>query len=921
MLQLTKVVPSAGIRPWVLSGLLLIGVPAVGGARPVPDNSLLDGTVVSPAGDRRYTVTGGTLSENGHLFHSFDRFSVPAGGEVVFQDLTQAATIFSRVTGGQPSRIDGTISVTTDADLVLLNPNGILFGSGAALNLGGAFLATTADAVLFDGGEATFSATNPQPPLLTLQTPTGLQFGNAPGPIAVDGATLSGGPEHTTALVGGRVTLSDAQVTARQGRIEIGAIAAGGLVGITSDPERSIAQNWRLNYAPTNAFDDIQLSARTTVAIAPFEGEIQVQGRRISMVEESQIGLSARREGTTTVDPATSNHQDGLTIRASQSITLIGPQTEAGEPTSIFSNVAGAISGEGRELRVITPKLTLRDGAQISATNSGSEVGVALGVVADRVQLRGASQESATIAQPSGLFARVDRRGGATAPLATGQGGELTVVAGRLTVQDGATISTSTFNPGRAGNLSIQADTVLVEGTAFQGSPSSLFAAVNPSDTALGDGGDLTITANRLVVRDGGQVGTTAQGSGSGGRLTVNADQVRLSGAAPNATFRGNGRSGLFVSAEPAFENSQGALVPTTGDAGQLRLEADTLVVDDRGLISADNFGVRNEGAAVDLTVNRLVVRGGGQIGAGSLLEENATAGERGPGGDITITAAEEVLIAGTGQLDQPIASAILTQAEGTGDAGNILITGADGDLAELVVTVRDGGRITAEAIASAGGNIQVQAAEIRLVEDGDIRTNVRQGDGGGGDITLTAGNIIAFGDSDILAFAQGSDGGTGGNITLDTPAFFGEGFDVSTLTAPPTGVDGNGRVDINASGATAGAVSLPDVSFIQNSLATLPEQLISTETLIANSCVASDPSGGTFVVTGAGGLQARPGALPPQYGAEFSTGTVQAVPAAARWQPGDPIVEAQGVYQLPNGHLIVSHACASGHAQRSSYR
>ncbi len=72
---------------------------------------------------------------------------------------------------------------------------------------------------------------------------------------------------------------------------------------------------------------------------------------------------------------------------------------------------------------------------------------------------------------------------------------------------------------------------------------------------------------------------------------------------------------------------------------------------------------------------------------------------------------------------------------------------------------------------------------------------------------------------------------GQGGNITLDTPAFFAENFTLNSLTSNPDLLENNSRADVNATGAVSGAVSIPDVSFIQNSLTELPD----TQSILMN--------------------------------------------------------------------------------------
>ncbi len=104
----------------------------------------------------------------------------------------------------------------------------------------------------------------------------------------------------------------------------------------------------------------------------------------------------------------------------------------------------------------------------------------------------------------------------------------------------------------------------------------------------------------------------------------------------------------------------------------------------------------------------------------------------------------------------------------------------------------------------------------------------------------------------------------------------------------------------------------MPDISFIQNSLTELPQNLINPNVLIANSCIArSSKQQGTFTITGTGGLPNRPG---DAVLSTYPTGDVRSIPGCAPsrpWHKGDPIVEPQGLYRLPSGHLVLSRECS----------
>src|SRR5919202_1985492 len=133
----------------VLSALLISPPTA---AQVVPDRTLSVPERSQITGNPNFQIDGGAR-RGGNLFHSFSQFSIPTGGSAFFNNALDVQNILTRVTGGSISNIDGLIRANGTANLFLLNPNGILFSTNASLNVGGSFIATTADAIRLANGD------------------------------------------------------------------------------------------------------------------------------------------------------------------------------------------------------------------------------------------------------------------------------------------------------------------------------------------------------------------------------------------------------------------------------------------------------------------------------------------------------------------------------------------------------------------------------------------------------------------------------------------------------------------------------------------------------------------------------------------------------------------------------------------------
>ncbi|AFZ56310.1 S-layer family protein [Anabaena cylindrica FACHB-243] len=678
--------------------------PTVGIAQVTSDGTT--NTIVNPNGNNFNILNG--IEKGNNLFHSFSNFSVPTGGSATF-DLTNTpniTTIFSRVTGGNISHIDGliqTLNGNNPASLFLMNPNGIVFGQNASLNIGGSFVGTTANSIKFADGIEFSAVTANTTPLLTMSVPIGLQFGGHPGTISVEGTghnhklngtspvsglTSSNGlnlsSEKTLALVGGDLFLNSSFLSAPGGRIELGSITQGNVnINLTS-------QALTLSYPHDNySFGNIQMSQRAVASVrGTTPGSIQIQGKQINLLDGSLV----------VVQNLGSQTAGDITINATESLQVIGMSSDFQSSSGIVNETLQA--GAAGNIAITTPKLTIDQGAIVINRTYNSARSGNIVVKANEVSVGGIDPANPSLFPIFGVLM--------AATYGSGHGGDLWLSTDRLTIFGGGNVGTRSFATGNGGNVNINADTVQV--SSLNTLPGSLLISLLSANTfSSGDAGNLQIDTRTLSIQDGGLVSVSTINIGNAGNLTINAtNSIDVGGMKDpqNPSYIG-AVARLFTIGNRDNRDS-------TAKAGSVTINTPKLTIHDGGRVF-----VQNE-----------------VLGDAGILKINAN----------------------TLHLDK---NASLLASTKVGEGGNIELHMQD------ILLMRHGSFINAEAGGSGnGGNIKINAPNIVGLENSDIIANAVNGKGGNIDISTQGIFGLQFRDqltfeSDITASSQFGINGT----------------------------------------------------------------------------------------------------------------------------------------------------------------
>ncbi|NER49469.1 MAG: S-layer family protein, partial [Symploca sp. SIO1A3] len=435
------------------------------------------------------------------------------------------------------------------------------------------------------------------------------------------------------------------------------------------------------------------------------------------------------------------------------------------EDTFILTNT---FVGQEKELTFEASSISLTNSSAIVQTRTNGEVGNIDVTATEFVELH----QSSTLS--------LHNRGAQA-------NGNLTIDTPRLTVRDGSLVSASTesvSSSGRGGTLEvINANLVEIIGTSADGLIPSALVSISGR---VGNAGDVRISTNQLILRDGGSVSGATVNEGLGGNVFIEADSVIVTGTSENQLF------GSTISVDTLG----------SGKAGSLEIITNQLLVQDGGVVSASTFGTGDAGNIIIKAKEEISVSGtslDNQIKSGIYAQSY----DEGQAGSIDILVTGNLMVQNEAKItvnseptsedsgnlinksnaliealrrvpEQDIVPPDFAVARGSGtsDAGNIIIDANH-------IFLNNQGQITAVTSSGEGGNINIDVWDLILMRHNSFistTAGTAPGGGNGGNITIRAPFIVAVPDenNDITANAFT---GNGGNIRIFSQAIFGLEF------------------------------------------------------------------------------------------------------------------------------------------------
>ncbi|MBO1054574.1 MAG: filamentous hemagglutinin N-terminal domain-containing protein, partial [Dolichospermum sp. DET73] len=711
----------------IVTGLIVAANTGIVKAQLTPDNTVGSTTRSDTVKGLNSDIIEGGATRGTNLFHSFTNFNVDAGRGVYFSNPADINNILTRVTGSSQSNIFGTLGVLGNANLFLINPNGISFGPNAQLDVKGSFVASTADKIVFDNYQ--FTTTNPTaPPLLTVNIPLGLGFRNNPGDINVNlaGSTLAFNngqglkvPEgKTLALIGGNVNINGNGVDP-QG-LRAGILSPGSRVqlgGLTQTGTVNFNENFYSTFPQGVTRGNVSLSNGAEINVrAAGGGSITINSRNLNVNGNSRVRGGIQKnlgsanaqagnieinniEQVTIDNAAISNIVDEFGKGNAGDINIHSSSLTLKNGSGINTSVVAASSeGNAGNVTIDTANLTLENGSFITADTFGKGNAGAIDITANDI----------TIDQ-----SRVGNIVGETAT-ATGMRNNIKITTSNLTLKNGL-INASTFGKGNAGAIDITANDITID----QSRVGNIVG-----ETATGMGNNITITTSNLTLKNGGEINTSTFGKGSAGNIKINAkDNINIFGYAKDENNKP-----IFYRSFPLRDDqgnviydNQGNVIYWENKLASSRIESEV------------KTGATGNGGFIDINTSNLTLENGGVI-------STSTYGQ-GSAGYIKINETDSINISGYAkdENNEPIFDRSFPQID---DQGNVIYDNQGNVIywENKLASSRIESNVESGAKGNAG-NIDLNTGSLSLTNGGLINASTF-GKGTAGAIDITANDI-----------------------------------------------------------------------------------------------------------------------------------------------------------------------------------
>jgi len=458
-----------------------------------------------------------------NLFHSFERFSLRGNESAVFHGSPAIENVISRVTGGKPSRINGTIDSTMmpNADFYFINPAGVLFGPNAVLNVPGSFHVSTADELRFEGGEV-FSASDPAASSLSLAAPEAFGFlGGAAGEIRAAGSQITLinfiNPDQTLSFTAGTIAVENESRVIANHLLFATQASAGEVPLAAAGP--AAARSGTITFGSEAPEPGATISTSN-----PFgSGTVRIEAGTLRVVNALVSDVHMLPDDST----------GGLDVAAER--VIIRDDLPGDEVSGLLTQSFG--QGRAGDIRVTAPDVAVLGGGIVSLPLLGD--GGRVTVEAHNILLAGSAAAVGVIGAPSGFFP--DRTSGGVAVIAhesltigsrgqinTGTfgdqpGGSIAInldEGAALTMLPGSRIAATASATGPGGDIAITGGDLLIIGGEISAASTGEFTVAGAED---GRAGDVVVDARSITLRDGGQIDSSTAGSGAAGNLMISA--------------------------------------------------------------------------------------------------------------------------------------------------------------------------------------------------------------------------------------------------------------------------------------------------------------------------------------------------------------------------------------------------------------